>query len=179
MRIFQAHHGRLMVERAHDATIVRQARALAARGEEMVLIVARTAPADELFRFYGVPDSERFELVQLPALRRERRPRLSLSALFQSACLWHLRTRIRQSQESTVLYLRELKLARFFLRFRRWLGVPIVFEFHNFRHPDPGLSRQAYDRVEHHVLSRVDAVVTTTRAVVVAVVGVGVAVDRR
>ena len=49
MRIFQAHHGRLMVARAHDATIVRQARALAARGERMVLMVARTAAAEEVF----------------------------------------------------------------------------------------------------------------------------------
>jgi len=164
MHVFQAHHGRLMVRRAHDATIVRQARALAARRVDMTLCVARTAPEEELFRFYGVPEGERFALVQLPALRRRRWPRVSMSLVFKLACLRELRLRVRQGGPATVLYLRELKLARFFLRWRRWSGCPIVFEFHNFRAVDPGRPEEAYDRLEAAVLSRVDALVTTTHA---------------
>ena len=164
MQVFQAHHGRLLVAAAHDATIMRQARALAARSERMVLMVARTGPAEELFRFYGVPEGERVQLVQLPALRREQWPRVSLSAVFELACLRELRRRLKDEPDGGVLYLRELKLARFFLRFRWWLGLPIVFEFHNFRFPDPGRTVEAYDRVEASVLRRVDALITTTRA---------------
>ena len=164
MRIFQAHHGHLMVQRAHDVTIVRQARALAARGERMALFVARTAPEDEVFRFYGVPEDQRFELVQLPALRRQRWPRISVSVVFELACLRELRRRLRDEATPAVLYLRELKLARFFLRFRRWLGVPIVFEFHDFRAPEPAFTEPACDPTEAAVLSRADAVITMTRA---------------
>ena len=169
MRIFQAHHGHLMVQRAHDVTIVRQARALAAQGEQMTLCVARTAPAEEIFRFYGVPADQRFELVQLPALRRRRWPRISVSAVFEFACLRELRRRLRDEAGPAVLYLREVKLARFFLRFRSWLGLPIVFEFHNFRAPDPGLTEQAYDAGEASALRRVDALITTTEALAEAV----------
>jgi glycosyltransferase involved in cell wall biosynthesis len=171
MQVFQAHHGRLSVEGAPDATkaaspvfgILQQARALAVAGERMCLLVARSGLPEEIFDFYGVPFAERFELVQLPALRRERRPRLALGAVFDLGCLWELRRRSRP-QRPAVLYLREVKLARFFLRARRWLGMPIVLEFHNFRFPDPGRAAEAYDRTEAFVLRQVDALLTTTRA---------------
>ena len=171
MQVFQAHPGRLMGVGAPDATkaasatfgIVQQARALAAEGQRMTLLVARSGPPERIFDFYGLPPEERFELVQVPALRRERWPRLSVAAVFRWACLRQL-SRRRPAEAPAVLYLREVKLARFFLRFRRRLGLPIVFEFHNFRAPDPGLTERAYDRTEAAVLSRVDAVVTTTRA---------------
>lgn len=171
MHVFQAHPGRLMGVGARDATkaasatfgIVLQARALALEARRMTLLVARSGPAERIFDFYGVPPEERFELVQVPALRRERRPRFSLAAVFRWACLWQLDRR-RGPTEPAVLYLREIKLARFFLRFRSRLRLPIVFEFHNFRRPDPGRAERAYDPTEAEVLSRVDAVVTTTRA---------------
>jgi glycosyltransferase involved in cell wall biosynthesis len=171
MQVFQAHHGRLSVGGAPDATkaasgtfgIVQQARALAVAGEGMCLLVARSGSPEEIFDFYGVPAGERFALVQLPALRRERRPRLAVGAVFEVGCLWQLHRR-SQRKAPAVLYLREVKLARFFLRVHRWLGMPIVLEFHNFRFPDPARTTEAYDRVEASVLRRVDALVTTTRA---------------
>jgi len=176
MRTFQVHHGRLMGVGAADATkaasatfgIVQQARALAAEGQQMALLVARSAPEEEVFSFYGVARQERFELVQLPALRGRR---LSVGALFKVGCLWELRRRLREGPPA-VLYLREVKLTRFFLRFRRWLGLPIVLEFHNFRAPDPGLTEDAYRAAEARALRRVDALVTTTQALADAVVRV-------
>lgn len=158
MVIVYPHNQRFLLRRAHDVLVMKTCHALARAGHQVYLLMGRTGPdADAIVRYYGLEPHSNLRLVQLPILRGAGRLRLSWHGVFNHFCLRALR-RIEREVGIDVLYLTEIKLAKFLLGQRRRSAAHFVYEVHGLY--APGYERP--DGTEGDVFRRSDALVTTT-----------------
>jgi glycosyltransferase involved in cell wall biosynthesis len=159
----------LRLQKARDARIMRMAAAFALNGHSVCLIVAKSAGTRrELLDYYGAPDLPTLNIVQLPFLRRNARVGVSWNIVFHVCALakvWQMERRV----PIDVLYLSVLKVASFFLRWRKCLRVKrYVYELHELGvYPEtrvPDAEHRRVDRLERRVLPAVNGVVVPTVA---------------
>ena len=99
-------------------------------------------------------------------LRREGKQKIHVSwnGIFHFACLLKIRKMLREKQIHA-LYTRHSNIADFFIRHRRSLKMPIIFEAHEIFH----LTTERKDKIqkmkaqEARIYSNVDGIVTTTK----------------
>lgn len=158
MRIVYAYNERLPLGTAHDVYVVRTCHALAQAGHRVHLLVARgRLRAPELLAHYGLAPTEGLLIQGLPSLRWGPGPRWD--AIFHLAARGILRRLVRQDDVDVVLT-STLELAAALRPWRRQRPLH-VHDLHAL------LGREANGPVrqlERRVLSEVDGIVATTRA---------------
>ncbi|MGH8055948.1 MAG: glycosyltransferase family 4 protein [Candidatus Entotheonellia bacterium] len=144
--------------------------ALACSGHDCLLLVGKKAGyrADALFTHYGLTPHAHFQLRQLPFLQWEGRLRVSWRGLFNGCLLWTL-YRLVNTQTIDWLLISDLPTARFVLRYRRLLSIPIVYECHELRALGMEQRAQAAHPQERHLFQQVDAIITTTQMLAEAI----------
>lgn len=129
LSIIYLHNQRLMGGKAHDIVIMRTCHALARAGHSVTIITGTPLRGDTIFSYYGLSPIPDFQVIHIPMLRG--RP-FSWHAVFNFFCLLKLFS-LRKKGMADIIYLREIKLARFLLKFRRVLHVPFIIEVHDLR----------------------------------------------
>jgi glycosyltransferase involved in cell wall biosynthesis len=155
LTIIYLHNQRLMGGKAHDIVIMRTCYALAKAGHSVKIITGGPLRGDTIFSYYGLPPLPGFEVIQIPMLRG--RP-FSWHAVFNFFCLLKLFS-LRKQGMADIIYLREIKLARFLLKFRRLLHLPFVIEVHDLRIKQFYDSCPEKERGEDYVFHRVNGIV--------------------
>lgn len=143
-----------MAGRAHDVMIMKTCHALAVLGHNLKIITGKPAKDKNIFDYYGLEPVPRLEIIRVPMLRGNL---FSWHAIFNFFCLLKL---ISMKKEGNyVVYLREMKLARFLLKFKGILGIPFVIEVHDLK------IKQFYDscpernRTEDYVFRKADGII--------------------
>lgn len=158
---------RMMLRKARDARIMRNARALAAKGHKVYLLIGRTAKKKEdIWDYYGLSPSENFSIIQLPMLKWQGKLRITVNEVFLRAAFGEA-NRINRTDPFQVFYLSVLEAAKFFLKRRKFFpGVKFVYELHELaRYPENSKSTPKQleeDALEREVLSSMDGIFTTT-----------------
>jgi glycosyltransferase involved in cell wall biosynthesis len=153
-------HERFMIGRAHDNAIIRTCHALARRGNRVHLLMGKTSPdPSEIVRYYGLEPHENLHLVQLPILRPTRgKCGVSWHGVFHHFCVRAIRSLARREQ-ANLIYIREMKLARYLLKRRKTISLPLVYEIHSLR----SFTKKGDDGTESFVFQNSDGLITTTR----------------
>ncbi len=160
---------RMMLRKARDARIMRNARALSAKGHKVYLLIGRTAKRKEdIWDYYGLSPAENFSIIQLPMLKWQGKVRITINEVFLRAAFWEAK-RIQRTEPFQVFYLSVLETAKFFLKRRRFFpGVQFVYELHELarypENPNPSPGELAEDALEREVLSEMNGIFTTTDA---------------
>jgi len=160
---------RMMLRKARDARIMRNARAMSAKGHKVYLLIGRTAKRKEdIWDYYGLSPSENFSIIQLPMLKWQGKVRITVNEVFLRAAFWEA-NRINRAEPFQVFYFSVLEAAKFFLKRRRFFpGVKFVYELHELarypENPDPSLEELEEDALEREVLSGMNGIFTTTDA---------------
>jgi glycosyltransferase involved in cell wall biosynthesis len=161
---------RMALRKARDARILRNARALSAKGRRVHLLIGRTATGkDEIWDYYGVSPSENLSIVQLPILKGQGRIRITVNNVFLWAAFLAAR-KIYRVEPIRVFYFSVLEVAGFFLKRRKsFPGATFVYELHELaRYPEnsaPSPRQLKEDAFEREVLSGMDGVFTTTETI--------------
>jgi len=142
--------------------------ALAKRGCEINLIMGRNEfdLAADALPYYSLEPNPNLHLHTVCMLRREGKQKIHVSwnGIFHIACLLKIRKMLREKQFHA-LYTRHPNIADFFLKHRRSLKMPIIFEAHEIFH----LTTERKDKIqkmkaqEARIYSKVDGIVTTTK----------------
>jgi len=158
MRIVYAYDERLPLGMARDVYVVRTCHALAQAGHQVRLLVARgRLRAPELLAHYGLAPAEGLLIQGLPSLRWG--PGLGWGAVFHLAARGALR-RLAQQDEVDVVLTSTLELAAALRPGRRRRHLH-VYDLHALQGREAdGPVRQ----IERRILSEVDGIVVTTRA---------------
>jgi glycosyltransferase involved in cell wall biosynthesis len=165
--IYPVHEG-VDFRRARFHQVFQTVHALARRNCEVDLIIGRNrvdVPSEGLAH-YGLWPHENLRIHLLPMLRREegRFLRISWDGVFLWACLVKVRELLRQRAYDAI-YIRHLNTASFFLRFKRYLRLPILFEAHEifFLTTDRHDKMEKIKREEFRTYPRLDGIVSITR----------------
>ena len=171
MRIYYPANIRFPMERANALQIVRTCHALARRGHVVHLAVrGGKGTPEEALAFYGLQPHENLRLHRLPALDTQFSDLLwnrsfDVLALLQAV-------RLCGPEGIRVVFLRDLGLARIFLKLRKLLGIKVVVEVHQIAHraqkealygqaADPGKLARLEKR-ERQVYAAADALIPLT-----------------
>jgi len=161
---------RMALRKARDARILRNARALSAKGHRVHLLIGRTgAGKEEIWDYYGVSPSENLSIVQLPILKGQGRIRITVNQVFLWAAFLAAR-KIHRTEPIRVFYFSVLEVAGFFLKRRKsFAGATFVYELHELaRYPENWNSSARHlkeDAFEREVLSGMDGIFTTTETI--------------
>jgi len=156
--------------RARFIQVMNTCHALAEMGVTVILMAGlkRGSSPESLFALYGIEPHPRLHFVSVPILRREhsRHFRISWHGVFHAALLARLRRLRSRSTEEPVLFVRHLKLAHFLLRFRTYLGMPLLFEAHEIFHLTAlrARARAKLKGLEHNVYRGADGIVTISHS---------------
>jgi len=144
--------------------------ALARSGHDVLLLVGKKGgyQADALLTHYGLTPYAHFQVRQLPFFQWEGRLRVSWRGLFNGCLLWTL-YRLAKTQTIDWLLLSDLPTARFVLRYKRLLSLPIVYECHELRALEMKQGDSAVHPQERHLFQQVDAIITTTQMLAEAI----------
>ncbi len=143
-----------MAGRAHDVMIMKTCHALAVLGHNIKIITGKPAKDKNIFDYYGLEPVPSLEIIQVPMFRGSL---FSWHAIFNFFCLLKLIS--IKNEGNYVIYLREMKLARFLLKFKGILGIPFVVEVHDLK------IKQFYDscpernRTEDYVFRKADGII--------------------
>ena len=156
--------------RARFIQIVNTCHALAEIGIETLLIagIKRGYSEEEILEFYGISRHPNFKFIRLPLVRMEQPKHLRFSwhGVFHLSLLLHLLFMKPCKGEHTVLFLRHIKLADFIMKFRRVLGIPIIFEVHEIFHLSTNERKRKKIRdIEYRVYNKVDAIVSISESI--------------
>jgi glycosyltransferase involved in cell wall biosynthesis len=160
---------RMILRKARDARIMRNAQAMSAKGHKVYLLIGRTAKRKEdIWDYYGLSPSENLSIIQLPILKGQGKVRITVNEVFLRAALWKAK-RIHRTEPFQVFYLSVLEVAEFFLKRRRsFPGAKFIYELHELaRYPEnskPTPKQLEEDALEREVLSKMDGIFTTTDA---------------
>jgi len=155
LSIIYLHNQRLMGGKAHDIVIMRTCYALARSGHCVKIITGAPLRGDTIFSYYGLHPIPEFEVIRIPMLRGRT---FSWHAVFNFFCLLKLFS-LRRKGMADIIYLREIKLARFLLKFRRFLRLPFVIEVHDLKIKKFYDSCPDKEKSEDYVFHRVDGIV--------------------
>jgi glycosyltransferase involved in cell wall biosynthesis len=169
LRIIYPVHEGIDFRRARFHQVFQTVHALARQNCEVDLIIGRNrvdVPSEGLSH-YGLWPHENLRIHLLPMLRREegRFLRISWDGVFLWACLVKVRELIRQRVYDAI-YIRHLNTASFFLRFKGYLRLPILFEAHEifFRTTDRHDKMEKIKREEFKTYPRLDGIVSITQS---------------
>ncbi len=110
---------RMMLRKARDARIMRNAQAMSAKGHKVFLLIGRTAKRkEEIWDYYGLSPSENLSIIQLPILKGQGKVRITVNEVFLWAAFWKAK-RIHRIEPLQFFYLSVLEVAEFFLKRRR------------------------------------------------------------
>lgn len=155
LSIIYLHNQRLMGGKAHDIVIMRTCYALARSGHSVKIITGAPLRGATIFPYYGLRPIPEFEVIQIPMLRGKA---FSWHAVFNFFCLLKLFS-LRREGMADIIYLREIKLARFLLKFRRFLRLPFVIEVHDLKIKKFYDSCPEKEKSEEYVFHRVNGIV--------------------
>jgi glycosyltransferase involved in cell wall biosynthesis len=155
LSIVYPHNQRLMSGKAHDIVIMRTCHAVAKQGHAVKVITGKPARPDTVYDFYGLRPLPGFEILQVPMLRGRT---FSWHGVFNFFCLLKILDLKRRGQVD-VIYLREIKLARFLLKFKHLIGLPFVIEVHDLKIRKFYDSCPGKDKNEDAVFRKVDAII--------------------
>jgi glycosyltransferase involved in cell wall biosynthesis len=141
--------------KAHDIVIMRTCYALARSGHCVKIITGAPLRGDTLFSYYGLHPIPEFEVIRIPMARGRT---FSWHAVFNFFCLLKLFS-LRRKGMADIIYLREIKLARFLLKFRRFLRLPFVIEVHDLKIKKFYDSCPEKEKSEDYVFHRVHGIV--------------------
>lgn len=168
LRIIYPVHEGVDFRRARFQQVFQTVHALARQNCEVDLIIGRNRVdvRSEGLAHYGLWPHENLRIHLLPLLRREERRflRISWDGVFHWACLVRLRELLRQRVYDAI-YTRHLNTASFFLRFKRYLRLPILFEAHEifFLTTDRHDKMEKIKREEFRTYPRLDGIVSITQ----------------
>jgi glycosyltransferase involved in cell wall biosynthesis len=160
---------RMMLRKARDARIMRNAQAMSAKGQKVFLLIGRTAKRiEDIWEYYGLSPSENLSIIQLPILKGQGKVRITVNEVFLRTALWKAK-RINRTESLQFFYLSVLEVAEFFLKRRRsFPGAKFIYELHELAwYPEnskPTPKQREEDAVEREVLSKMDGIFTTTEA---------------
>ena len=160
---------RLMLRKARDARIIRNAKALSAKGHKVYLLIGRTAKRlEDIWEYYDLSPSENFSIIQLPLWKWQGKLRITVNEIFLRAAFGEAK-RIQRAEPFQVFYLSVLEVAKFFLKRRRFFpGIKLIYELHELarypENPNPSPGELEEDALERKVLSEMDGIFTTTDA---------------
>jgi len=155
LSIVYPHNQRLMSGKAHDIVIMRTCYAVAQQGHQVKIITGKPSGTDTVYDFYGLKPLPEFDIVQVPMLRGEH---FSWHGVFNLFCLLKI-LELKKKGQADVIYLREIKLAHFLLKFREIIGLPFVIEVHDLKIKKFYDSCPEKDRGEEEVFKKVDAII--------------------
>ena len=155
LSIIYLHNQRLMGGKAHDIVIMRTCYALARSGHCVKIITGAPLRGDTIFSYYGLHPIPEFEVIRIPMARGRT---FSWHAVFNFFCLLKLFS-LRRKGMADIIYLREIKLARFLLKFRRFLRLPFVIEVHDLKIKKFYGSCPEKEKSEDYVFHRVHGIV--------------------
>jgi glycosyltransferase involved in cell wall biosynthesis len=155
LSIIYLHNQRLMGGKAHDIVIMRTCYALARSGHCVKIITGAPLRGDTIFSYYGLHPIPEFEVIRIPMVRGRT---FSWHAVFNFFCLLKLFS-LRRKGMADIIYLREIKLARFLLKFRRFLRLPFVIEVHDLKIKKFYDSCPEKEKSEDYVFHRVHGIV--------------------
>jgi glycosyltransferase involved in cell wall biosynthesis len=148
--------------------IVQTSHALAKRGCEVDLILGRNEfdLLTDVLPYYSLEPHPRLHMHTACMLRREGKQKIHVSwnGIFHFTSLLKIR-KLVQEKSFHILYTRHLNVADFFLRHRKSLKLPIIFEAHEIFH----LTTERQDKIqkmqvqERRIHSQVDGIVATTK----------------
>jgi len=168
LRIVYPIHEGIDFRRARFQQVFQTVHALARQNCEVDLIIGRNRVdvLSEGLSHYGLWPHENLRIHLLPMLRREedRFLRISWDGVFLWACLVRVRELLRQ-RAYDALYTRHLNAASFFLKFKKYLRFPILFEAHEifFLTTDRHDKMEKIKRAEFKTYPRLDGIVSITR----------------
>jgi len=155
LSIIYPHNQRLMAGKVNDVVIVRTCYALARLGHSVRIITGKPASDGDLFDYYGLGPIPQFEIIQVPMLRGKP---FSWSAVFNVFCLMKILD-LKKRGMADIIYLREISLAHFLLKFRKLLGLPLVVEVHDLKIKEFYESLPERDEEERFVFDRMDGII--------------------
>ena len=155
LSIIYPHNQRLMSGKAHDIVIMRTCHAVAQQGHQVKIITGKPSGTDTVYDFYGLKPLPEFEIIQVPMLRGRH---FSWHGVFNLFCLLKI-LYLKEKGQADVIYLREIKLARFLLQFKKLIGLPFVIEVHDLKINKFYDSCPVKDKGEDVVFRKVDAIV--------------------
>jgi len=129
LSIVYPHNQRLMGGKANDILIMRTCHALARNGHNVNLVTGRPFEGGDIYDYYGIKASSRLNIIKVPMLRGKP---FSWHFIYNLFCLFKL-IELKRSNMADIVYLRELKLARFLLRFKKVIGLPFAIEVHDLK----------------------------------------------
>ncbi|MBP8699828.1 MAG: glycosyltransferase family 4 protein [Syntrophorhabdaceae bacterium] len=148
--------------------ILQTSHALAKKGCEIDLILGRNEfnLAADVLPYYSLEPNPNLHLNTVCMLRREGKQKIHVSwnGIFHIACLLKIRKMLREKQIHA-LYTRHPNIADFFIKHRRSLKMPIIFEAHEIFH----LTTERKDKIqkmkaqEARIYSKVDGIVSITQ----------------
>jgi len=141
--------------KAHDIVIMRTCYALAKAGHNIKVITGRPDRGGSIFEYYGIKPMPQFEVIQVPMLRGTP---FSWHAVFNFFCLLKI-LELKNKGAADLIYLREIKLSRFFLKFKKILKIPVVIEVHDLKVKKFYSSCPEYNKDERYVFHRVDGII--------------------
>jgi len=155
LSIVYPHNQRLMSGKAHDIVIMRTCHAVAQHGHQVKIITGKPSGTDTIYDFYGLKPLPELEIIQVPMLRGRH---FSWHGVFNLFCLLKI-LYLKEKGQADVIYLREIKLARFLLQFKKLIGLPFVIEVHDLKINKFYDSCPVKDKGEDLVFRKVDAIV--------------------
>ena len=178
MKVIYPANIRFPMERANSIQIINTCDALARAGLTVHLLVRRTDARNtkECLAFYGLAPHRNLVVHRLPVMGMGWGFSLAKRS-FTLGALLHILT-LKALGAVDLVYLRDLAIARVLLHYRRWLGLPVVYETHEISHiihrdlhrhlaDIPELDEKHVSRVEaseRYVFTRADTLVAITRS---------------
>ncbi len=153
--IIYPHNQRLMSGKVNDIVIMRTCHALARLGHGVGIITGKPALNLGIEEYYGLNPLSNFQVVKVPMLRGKY---FSWHGIFNLFCLLKI-LQMKRKGLADIIYLREIKLAKFLLKFKKFIRLPFILEVHDLR------IRKFYDNLqeknpdEEWVFKRVDAII--------------------
>ncbi|MFA5321608.1 MAG: glycosyltransferase family 4 protein [Smithella sp.] len=148
--------------------IFQTSHALAKRSCEVELILGKNEYdlLSDVLPYYSLEPHPNLHLHTACMLRREGKQKIHVSwnGIFHFASLFKIRKLVREKKYHA-LYTRHPNIADFFLRYRKALSLPIIFEAHEIFH----LTTERQDKIqkmraqEARIYSQVDGIVATTK----------------
>jgi len=165
MRIIYPVSEPITTSKARFIQIMNTCHALASLGCEVDIITGCLSESTgDILKRFNLEPVQRLRVHKVPMMRAGHggRVRISWGLIFNVSCLLKILGLVKK-KAYTCIYLRHLKLAAFLLRFKKRIGVPLVFEAHELFSVTS--KKKKMRRLEALVYSGFDRIVTNTETI--------------
>lgn len=155
LSIVYLHNQRLMVGRANDIMIMRTCYHLSKLGHNVNIITGKPCKSGDVFSYYGLKATPNINITIVPMVRGNF---FSWHAIYNLFCLLKLYT-LKKNRNVDIVYLREIKLAKFLLRFKKIINLPVVIEVHDLKIKKFYDNHPVKNPEEEYVFKRVNGII--------------------